>query len=110
MVTIADTVGASLDELARIGGAPDGGVTRVAWSDALFAAYDWAGERMRELGLEVEIDAAGNLLGRWHAARRRYAASRRHDAGSAAPAGRGSTSSSPNVRLMLEPRRAMSSP
>lgn len=55
----------SLDELARIGGEPDGGVTRVAWSKELFDAYRWVGDRMRELGLEVEIDAAGNLLGRW---------------------------------------------
>src|SRR5881392_3396251 len=65
--TLADTVAASLDELARIGGGAGGGVTRLAWSDELFAAYDWMGERMRELGLEVETDAAGNLLGRWHA-------------------------------------------
>src|SRR5690349_8388038 len=65
MHALPDTVAASLDELGRIGGAPDGGVTRVAWSPELFAAYDWAAERMRELGLEVEVDAAGNLLGRW---------------------------------------------
>lgn len=61
------SVAASLDELARIGGGADGGVTRVAWSPELFEAYAWAGERLRELGLEVEIDAAGNLLGRWQA-------------------------------------------
>ena len=67
MSTHLDSVGASLDELARIGGGPDGGVTRVAWSPELFAAYAWVGERMRELGLEVEIDAAGNLLARWDA-------------------------------------------
>jgi hydantoinase/carbamoylase family amidase len=65
--TLPETVAASLDELARIGVGADGGVTRVAWSDELFAAYAWAGERMRALGLEVEIDAAGNLFGRWEA-------------------------------------------
>jgi allantoate deiminase len=59
------TVAATLEALAQIGGGPDGGVTRVAWSPELFEAYAWLGERMRELGLEVEIDAAGNLLGRW---------------------------------------------
>jgi allantoate deiminase len=58
-------VSESLAELARIGGATDGGVTRVAWSPELFDAYDWAGERMRALGLEVEIDPGGNLIGRW---------------------------------------------
>ena len=65
MKTLSETVAASLDELARIGGGADGGVTRVAWSDELFAAYSWAAERMRALGLEAEIDAAGNLFGRW---------------------------------------------
>ncbi len=59
----------SLSELARIGGRTDGGVTRVAWSPELFDAYEWATERMRALGLEVEIDAAGNLIGRWQAGR-----------------------------------------
>ena len=64
--TLPATVAETLDALARIGGGPDGGVTRVAWSSELFEAYAWLGERMRELGLEVEIDAAGNLLGRWN--------------------------------------------
>jgi allantoate deiminase len=59
------SVAASLDELARIGRSADGGVTRIAWSAALFDAYTWVGDRMRQLGLEVETDAAGNLLGRW---------------------------------------------
>jgi len=67
VTALPDTVAATLDELARIGGSADGGVTRVAWSPELFAAYEWAGERMRELGLDVEVDAAGNLLGRWQA-------------------------------------------
>jgi allantoate deiminase len=61
------SVAASLDELARIGAGREGGVTRVAWSAELFAAYEWVGDRMRGLGLDVEIDAAGNLIGRWDA-------------------------------------------
>jgi hydantoinase/carbamoylase family amidase len=65
--TEAGTVAASLDELARIGGRPDGGVTRVAWSRELFDAYDWVGDRLRELGLAVEVDPAGNLLAKWEA-------------------------------------------
>jgi allantoate deiminase len=60
-----ESVAASLDELAQIGASPDGGVTRVAWSTELFQAYEWVAARMRALGLEVDIDAAGNLLGRW---------------------------------------------
>jgi hydantoinase/carbamoylase family amidase len=61
------SVAASLDEVARFGGSLDGGVTRVAWSEELFAAYAWVGDRMREIGLDVETDAAGNLFGRWEA-------------------------------------------
>jgi hydantoinase/carbamoylase family amidase len=61
------SVSESLAELARIGGGEDGGVTRVAWSPELFDAYAWAGARLRALGLEVEIDPAGNLIGRWPA-------------------------------------------
>jgi hydantoinase/carbamoylase family amidase len=60
------TVVESLEGLATIGQSPRGGTTRVAWSEELFRAYDWIGERMRELGLEVEIDPAGNLIGRWN--------------------------------------------
>ena len=65
MSTRLGSVAASLDELGRIGGRPDGGVTRVAWSPELFEAYAWIGDRLRELGLDVEIDAAGNLLAKW---------------------------------------------
>ena len=53
--------------MRRSAASSDGGVTRVAWSPELFAAYAWVGDRLRELGLEVEIDAAGNLLARWSA-------------------------------------------
>jgi allantoate deiminase len=67
-VTVAaSSVAASLEELALIGGTPDRGVTRVAWSPELFAAYDWVAERFRSLGLEAEVDPAGNLIGRWDA-------------------------------------------
>jgi allantoate deiminase len=59
------TVAESLDELGRIGADREGGVTRTAWTPELFAAYDWVAGRMRALGLEVEVDAAGNLIGRW---------------------------------------------
>jgi len=57
----------SLEELARIGAAEDGGVTRTAWTPELFAAYDWVAGRMRAVGLAVEVDPAGNLVGRWEA-------------------------------------------
>lgn len=41
------------------------GVTRLAWSSDLEAALDWCAELMEDAGLEVERDAAGNLIGRW---------------------------------------------
>lgn len=63
---LAGSVTETLEELATIGQSPRGGTTRVAWSDELFRAYDWIGERMRELGLDVEVDPAGNLVGRWN--------------------------------------------
>ena len=59
IASLPASVAASLDELAKIGAGPDGGVTRVAWSPELFAAYEWVGDRMRALGLHVEVDAAG---------------------------------------------------
>ena len=45
------------------------GVTRLAWSRELRSAYDWLAERCRGLGLDAEVDAAGNLLARWTAGR-----------------------------------------
>jgi allantoate deiminase len=61
----ARSITASLDDLSRIGRDAEGGVTRVAWSPELFAAYDAVAVWMNDLGLETEVDAAGNLLGRW---------------------------------------------
>jgi allantoate deiminase len=65
--TAPGSVAATIAELAEIGRPTGDGVTRVAWSRELFAAYDFVGERMRALGLDVSIDAAGNLFGRWNA-------------------------------------------
>jgi len=42
-------------------------VTRPAWTRELLDVYAWFGERLAEMGLDVEVDAAGNLLGRWEA-------------------------------------------
>jgi len=55
-----------IETAARFGGAGTG-VTRPAWSDELRAVYDWLSGRLEELGLVVEVDAAGNLIGRWQA-------------------------------------------
>ncbi len=50
---------------ARFGARPDGGIDRFAWTPALADVTAWVGEQLERLGLEVEVDAAGNLLGRW---------------------------------------------
>lgn len=51
-----------LDELYAIGGGP--GADRVGGSDGEQRAHDLAADWMREAGLEVEVDPAGNLIGR----------------------------------------------
>jgi allantoate deiminase len=58
------SLAADLEEAARIG-ADGGGVSRFAWTPELAQANEWLVRRLQELGLETEIDAAGNVLGRW---------------------------------------------
>jgi N-carbamoyl-L-amino-acid hydrolase len=50
--------------LGRFGTNPAGGVSRVAFSDADVAGRDYIMSLMRDAGLEVRIDAAGNIIGR----------------------------------------------
>lgn len=58
------SLASDLEEVARIG-AEGGGVSRFAWTPELAQANEWLIGRLQELGLETEIDAAGNVLGRW---------------------------------------------
>jgi allantoate deiminase len=60
------SLAADLEAAARIG-ADDDGVSRFAWTPELGAANEWLVERVEELGLAAEIDAAGNVIGRWEA-------------------------------------------
>jgi N-carbamoyl-L-amino-acid hydrolase len=60
------SLAADLEAAAQIG-ADAGGVTRFAWSPELAQANAWLVERLAALGLETEVDAAGNVLGRWRA-------------------------------------------
>lgn len=53
-----------VDEVGLIGG-NGSAVNRFAWTPELLAACEWLVERLRELGLNAEIDAAGNVIGRW---------------------------------------------
>ncbi|RMH54397.1 MAG: Zn-dependent hydrolase [Bacteroidetes bacterium] len=59
----ADRLNQSLADLARIGAIDGGGVCRLAFTDEDKAGRDLVEARMRALGLEVRIDAIGNLVG-----------------------------------------------
>lgn len=58
----ADRLRADLMALANFG-AIDKGVDRPCYSPAYRAAADWLKERMRDAGLSVREDAAGNVIG-----------------------------------------------
>ncbi|MGL5735556.1 MAG: M28 family peptidase, partial [Beijerinckiaceae bacterium] len=49
--------------LAHIGATPDGGCRRLALTDEDKQGRDWLVEEMRALGLTVQIDAIGNIVG-----------------------------------------------
>ncbi len=55
---------ARLEALALIGRTPGGGVSRVAFSEADVAGRGYILKLMKEAGLSVRIDPAGNLIGR----------------------------------------------
>ncbi len=50
--------------LAGFGTNPEGGVSRVAYSDADLAGRAYIMDLMREAGLHVRVDTAGNIIGR----------------------------------------------
>ena len=53
-----------IHELGRFGANPEGGVSRVAFSAADIAGREYVKSLMRDAGLEVRVDAAGNIIGR----------------------------------------------
>src|SRR5687767_11158116 len=53
-----------LQRLAEFGKNPEGGVSRVAYSDADRQGREYVTRLMREAALEVTVDAAGNIMGR----------------------------------------------
>jgi N-carbamoyl-L-amino-acid hydrolase len=52
-----------IDQLAEIGKTEQGGSRRIALTAEDKLGRDWAVARMRELGLEIKIDAIGNIFG-----------------------------------------------
>jgi len=59
-----DRLGRLMLELARFGANEAGGIDRVAFGDADLEARAWVSGLMDDAGLEVSVDAAGNLIGR----------------------------------------------
>jgi N-carbamoyl-L-amino-acid hydrolase len=53
----------TLEEMAKIGGTPGGGVTRLALSDEDKRARDLFVDWLAELDLEITIDEMGNIFG-----------------------------------------------
>jgi len=56
-------IGNHLKELSKFGANPQGGVSRVAYSEADLQGRNYAIGLMKEAGLDVHIDAAGNIVG-----------------------------------------------
>lgn len=59
----ADRLLEDLRALSAIGRQPNGGLDRLAWSNADLAGRRWFAERIRESGLEPRVDAALNVFG-----------------------------------------------
>ena len=57
-------VNAHLRELSAFGGNPQGGVSRVAYSDADLEGRKYVAQLMRDAKLDVRVDEAGNIVGR----------------------------------------------
>ena len=55
----------SIASLAQIGRLPNGGVKRIAYSSEDIEARNLVRQWMKELEMEITIDAAGNIIGRY---------------------------------------------
>jgi beta-ureidopropionase / N-carbamoyl-L-amino-acid hydrolase len=53
-----------ITELSKFGANPQGGVSRVAFSDADIAGREYIKKLMQDAGLVVRVDTAGNIIGR----------------------------------------------
>ncbi|MEZ4946944.1 MAG: Zn-dependent hydrolase [Cyclobacteriaceae bacterium] len=60
----ADRMEERIKALSQFGANPEGGVSRVAYSDADIAGRKYVMGLMRNAGLEVSVDAAGNIIGK----------------------------------------------
>jgi beta-ureidopropionase / N-carbamoyl-L-amino-acid hydrolase len=53
-----------ITELSKFGANPQGGVSRIAFSDADIAGREYIKKLMQDAGLVVRVDTAGNIIGR----------------------------------------------
>jgi N-carbamoyl-L-amino-acid hydrolase len=60
----ADRMSERIEALSEFGANPEGGVSRVAFSAADIAGRNYIKTLMREAGLVVRVDTAGNIVGR----------------------------------------------
>ena len=60
-----DRLNQSITSLASIGQLPNGGVKRIAYSKEDLEARNLVRQWMKELQMEISIDAAGNIIGRY---------------------------------------------
>jgi N-carbamoyl-L-amino-acid hydrolase len=59
-----DRIQAHITALSKYGANPEGGVSRVAFSDADIAGRKYVNVLMLDAGLNIRTDAAGNMIGR----------------------------------------------
>jgi len=60
----AERLRGTLEKLSEFGRNPEGGVTRIGFSETDLAAREYVARLMKEAGLEVRVDPAGNMFGR----------------------------------------------
>ena len=60
-----DRLNQSIARLAKIGALPNGGVKRIAYSHEDIQARNLIQKWMREIDMEVRVDAAGNIIGKY---------------------------------------------
>ena len=65
LIVNGDRLNQSIASLASIGQLPNGGVKRIAYSTEDIEARNLVRQWMKELEMEVKIDAAGNIIGRY---------------------------------------------
>ncbi|GAB4318592.1 MAG: Zn-dependent hydrolase [Leptolyngbyaceae cyanobacterium] len=65
LIVNSDRLNRSIMELAEVGQLPNGGVCRIAFSDEDGLARQQVQRWMREAGMFVRIDAAGNIIGHY---------------------------------------------